>query len=279
MKEANVSFSTKELCKTFEVPISSYYYEPVGIRQIDQKIITSITEIAKMSNNTYGKRRIRAELKSLGYRIGISKTKRLMSVAQVSVVIPRKHHYYPEVGHEHRYAADLLKRNFTPDKRNTHWVGDITYIRTYQGWSYLACVMDLKTKEIVGHEMSISPTAGLVKQALLQAIKRQSPDTANLMFHSDQGTQYAAKEFRDCLALHAITQSMSRRGNCWDNAVMERFFCSLKTESLNQVTFINHHAVVQQVQQYIRFYNYKRRHSSIGYLTPHQFASQLKYVA
>ncbi len=274
-----MKYSTKELCETFNVSESSYYYQPVGISQNDQEIMTSIQAVSQASKNTYGKRRIKAELNAIGYPIGVSKTKRLMNIAKVNVVLPRKRHYYPDMGQDHKYANDLLERNFTPEKPNTHWVGDITYIRTHQGWSYLACVMDLKTKEIVGYEMSPSPTAALVKQALLHAIRRQSPDTAALIFHSDQGSQYSAKEFRDCLKLHGITQSMSRRGNCWDNAVMERFFRSLKTESLNRVVFINHLAAVEHTQQYIRFYNYKRRHSAIGYLTPHQLACQLQNVA
>ena len=274
-----MNFSTKELCEVFDVPESSYYYPRVGMSANDQQIIGQVKAISETSRNTYGKRRIQCELNARGYSIGVSKTKRLMNAANISVIIPRKRHYYPETGQEHKYAVNLLNRNFTPEKQNTHWVGDITYIHTYQGFSYLACVMDLKTKEIVGYEISRSPSATLVKQALLDAIRRKNPNTTCLMFHSDQGTQYSAKEFRDCLKLHGITQSMSQRGNCWDNAVMERFFRSLKTESLNRVTLINHFAAVDHAQQYIRFYNYKRRHSAIGYLTPHQYYCVLQNAA
>ncbi len=119
-------------------------------------------------------------------------------------------------------------------------MGDITYSATHQGWSYLVCVLDLSTKEIVSYAMSQSLNAKLAKDALTNAIKRQQPNTNLLMFHSDQGVQYSAFEFRNLLAKFNITPSISRRGNCWDNAVMERFFRSLKTERLNTVSFINH---------------------------------------
>ena len=235
--------------------------------------------ISEASGQTYGKRRIHKDLKAMGYCIGIRKTKRLMKVAGIIVIVPRKRHYYPDAGHGHKYAPNLLNREFKPKQANTHWVGDITYIRTYQGWSYLACVMDLKTKEIVGYATSKTPNAALAQKALIGAIKRQQIDATKLMFHSDQGVQYSAKAFRECLELHGITQSMSRRGNCWDNAVMERFFRSLKTERLNRLSFVNHASAVNEIEKYIYFYNYKRRHSAIGYLTPHQKACDLKNVA
>lgn len=278
-KASNNPYSTSELCQAFEIPASSYYYKPIGISGYDHKIIESIKVISEASGQTYGKRRINRDLKAMGYTIGVRKTKRLMKLASIIVIVPRKRHYYPDTGQEHKHAPNLLNREFKPKKANTHWVGDITYIRTYQGWGYLACVMDLKTKEIVGYALSKAPNAALAKRALLNAIKRQSPNTKELMFHSDQGTQYSAKEFRDCLILHGIKQSMRRRGNCWDNAVMERFFRSLKSERLNLLSFVNHAAAVKETETYIHFYNYKRRHSAIGYLTPHQMACELKKAA
>jgi transposase InsO family protein len=278
-KASNKDYSTSDLCRIFEIPASSYYYRAVGVSAQDKKIIEAIKVISEASGHTYGKRRISQDLKAMGYAIGLRKTKRLMREAGVVVIVPRRRHYYPDSGQEHKYASNLLNREFTPEQANTHWVGDITYIRTYQGWSYLACVMDLKTKEIVGYAMSTKPNAHLAKQALLNAIERQQPNTKQLLFHSDQGTQYSAKLFRDCLELHVITQSMSRRGNCWDNAVMERFFRSLKSERINHLSFTNHTAAASEAEKYIYFYNYKRRHSGIGYMTPHQKACELKNVA
>lgn len=241
-------------------------------------MIGDIEAISAASGHTYGKRRIKLDLNALGHQVGIYKTKRLMDQATIKVIIPRKRHYYPAKVKAADYAPNLLNRNFNPACKNTHWVGDITYISNHLGWSYLATVLDLHTKEIVGWALSQRPDAHLARQALTNAIKQQQPDTHALLFHSDQGTQYAANSFRSYLMLHGITQSMSRRGNCWDNAVMERFFRSLKTERLHHLTFINHQAVISAVNRYIHFYNYKRRHSAIGYLTPHQ-KSKLHKVA
>ncbi|WP_127471317.1 IS3 family transposase [Thiomicrorhabdus aquaedulcis] len=191
---------------------------------------------------------------------------------------PKKPHYYP-VGKELPNIPNHLNREFNPPNINTHWVGDITYIRSHQGWSYLATVMDLGNKEIVGYEISKTPDAQLAKRALINAIAKHQPDTTQLMFHSDQGVQYTANLFKDCLALHKITQSMSRRGNCWDDAVQERFFRNLKTEYLNDLSFINHQSVVDAVEKYIGFYNHKRLNSAIDYLTPVQKRLEMQKLA
>lgn len=279
MKKACVKYSVTELCGVFNVSMSSYYYKSALPNLVDINIITMIKAISNESRNSYGKRRIQAELNGRGHKLGLHKTASLMVKANVVAIRPKKRHYYPNSGQEHKYAPNLLKREFYPENNNTHWVGDITYISTHQGWSYLACVLDLSTKEIVGYAMSQSPNAQLAKDALMNAIKREKPKTNLLMFHSDQGVQYSAFEFRNLLAKFQVTASMSRRGNCWDNAVMERFFRSLKTERLNDISFINHQSVVNEVENYIQFYNYRRRHSGIDYMTPHQKLNELNKVA
>jgi transposase InsO family protein len=279
MKKAEPDYKITELCRLFEISMSSYYYRPVTPSLADIELMLLIKSISVDSGNTYGKRRIYVELNELGNDIGIYKTQTLMKRLNIKAITPKKRHYYPDSGDEHKYAPNLLKRQFNPATQNTHWVGDITYIRTYQGWSYLACVLDLATKEIVGYSLSTTPNARLAKDAIDNAIKRQQPNTGKLMFHSDQGVQYSAKEFRNRLSELNITQSMSRRGNCWDNAVMERFFRSLKTERLNPLSFINHQSVACEVQRYIQFYNYKRRHSAINYMTPHKKYCELQKAA
>ena len=279
MKTLHPNFTVTELCLLFEVSSSSFYYESKIPTVENERLSNEIQRIFTASGQTYGKRRIQAELKDLGYHVGTHKISNIMKTKQLVAIKPTKKHYYPSSGKAHRYAPNLLKRQFSPQQHNHYYVGDITYIRHHHGWSYLACVLDLATKEIIGYALSTKPDSKLVKEALDNAIERQVPDTTNLMFHSDQGCQYSSEEFRVHLIERKITQSMSRRGNCLDNAVMERFFRSLKTERLNHLSFMNHQSIICEVENYIQFYNYYRRHSTMGYLTPHQKYHELKNAA
>ncbi len=242
-------------------------------------MLNAIKQVALETQSTYGKRRMQPALKSQGFILGIYKTASLMKEANVKAIKPKQRHYYPDSGKCHVKADNLLKREFNPEQKHTHWVGDITYIRHHHGWSYLACVMELASREVIGYALSQSPNAQLAKDALVDAIKKQRPDTCKLQFHSDQGVQYSAELFREHLTLMEITQSMSRRGNCWDNAVMERFFRSLKSERLNHLSFINHVAVETVVHDYIRYYNFKRLHSVLDYITPAQKSLLLEKAA
>ena len=280
MRKADAKLNVQHVCQLFDVPISSYYkqQEVVAINIEKEFIISRIIDVHNNNLQSYGRRRMFKSLQIEGINIGIFKVAKLMREAGVVAKIPKKPHYYP-AGNEKPNTPNLLKREFNPETMNTHWVGDITYIRSYQGWSYLATVLDLGTKEIVGYALSKTPDAQLAKQALINAIAFARPDTRKLMFHSDQGVQYSANLFKSCLVLHCITQSMSRRGNCWDNAVQERFFRSLKSEYLNGLSFINHDSVVSAVTYYIRYYNNKRLNSTIDYIAPAQKRRMLCNVA
>ena len=281
MSKANKHYNIKELCKLFDISRSSYYYQ-VKDKVVDNnttKIISSIKRIAIESRHTYGKRRMQIMLNKQGFKIGTYKTATLMKQAGVIAIRPRKKHKYCDNESSYKYSYNILQRSFTQTMINTHWVGDITYIKTSQGFSYLASVLDLSSKQIVGWSLSKNPNAELSKNALSNAIARHNPNTAKLMFHSDQGVQYSAKKFTSYCDKLSVTTSMSRRGNCWDNAVMERFFRSLKTEKINYEDFNNHNEVVKSVESYIYFYNYKRIHSAIGYLTPVEKMAELKKVA
>lgn len=281
MKKAEENYTINELCRLFGLSLSTYYYQ---LKQSapstqSQQLVTEIQKIAEETDDTYGKRRMKVELNNRGFIVGIYKTASHMKKASITAINPVKRHYYPDAGDVHQKADNVLNRKFNPGTINTHWVGDITYIRSHQGWSYLACVLDLGSKEVVGWAMSQQPNAELAKKALTDAIKKQQPDTTQLLFHSDQGVQYSAQLFTDYLQTLKITQSMSRRGNCWDNAVMERFFRSLKTEKLNRLSFISHQSVIAVVESYIRFYNYKRLHSAIGNITPAERKLEIRNAA
>lgn len=281
MNKACQQYNTKELCDLFKQSRSSYYYQikEKPLNDNTNVMVEFIKQIAIEVGHTYGKRRMRVSLNNQSYNIGLYQTATLMKKAGVVAIRPRKRHYYPDTGVMHKKAKNLLNRAFEQQSTNTHWVGDITYIKTHQGWSYLASVLDLNSKQLVGWALSKQPNAQLTKDALTNALTRHQPNTSKLMFHSDQGVQYRAKAFVQYCSQSKITQSMSRRGNCWDNAVMERFFRSLKTEKLNYQSFANHHEVVENVESYIYFYNYKRIYSAIGYLTPAQKMAELEKVA
>lgn len=277
MKKAEPGLNIERLCLLFNLAVSTYYYQPCQKRGEDN-IISIMSNIHRKNFNSYGRRRMKVALHNKGVDLGIYKITSLMKQAGIVAKVPSRPHYYPS-GRQIPNIPNLLKRQFNPEHINTRWVGDITYIRSHQGWSYLATILDLASREIVGYALSQTPDAVLVKRALLHAIQMQQPNTKQLMFHSDQGVQYTAHLFKDCLSLHRITQSMSRRGNCWDNAVQERFFRSLKSEYLNELSFINHQAVIHAVEHYIRYYNNKRVCSVLGYITPIQKRLNLLNVA
>lgn len=277
MKKADKNLNTARLCQLFELPIASYYYIP-ATKPKEPEYVHTMETIHEENFQSYGRRRMKVALEDEGIYLGTFKVASLMEMAGIVAKIPKKPHYYPS-GKQKPNIPNKLNRQFNPDQVNTHWVGDITYIRNYQGWSYLATVMDLGSREVVGYALSQTPDAELARQTLIHAIKIQRPDTSKLMFHSDQGVQYTAGIFKQTLLLHSIDQSMSRRGNCWDNAVQERFYRSLKSDYLNGLSFTNHQSVVRAVEHYIRYYNNKRINSVIGYITPAQKKQRLLKVA
>lgn len=277
MRKAEPNTAVEHLCKLLDLPVSNYYYRPV-MRLAELKLHAKIQDIFEKSFDTYGKRRLAHQLKLQNFKVGIFKTARLMKTLGLVAKRPKLPHSY-KAGKELPTIPNRLDRQFNPQTLHTHWVGDITYIRSHQGWTYLATVMDLGNREIVGYALSKTADAQLAKQALINAITMHRPSTKGLMFHSDQGVQYCAKLFQQTLSDHGIIQSMSRRGCCWDNAVQERFFRNLKTEYLNDLNFISHQSVVAAVEKYILFYNYSRINSAIDYLTPVQKRQELQNVA
>ena len=220
------------------------------------------------SGGSYGSRPLRKALHAKGMEIGIYKIRRMMRANGLRSAWKRKFVHTTDSKHDLPIAENVLNRQFEPETVNTAWVADITYIRTRSGWLYLAVVLDLFSRKIVGWSMAPNMPAELVCSAMqLAVVQRQPPP--GLIAHSDRGSQYASASYRALLARNDMQQSMSRKGNCWDNSVMERFFLSLKMERLWRRDYANHAEAIRDITEYIvGFYNNERLHSKLGYLPP-----------
>ncbi len=222
------------------------------------------------SYRTYGARRVWHDLLAEGVSCGLHRVERLMR-AQGLRARPRRRGLPKDHGDRSVIAGNVLDRQFTADRPNQKWVADFTYIWTAEGWLYVAAVIDLFSRRVVGWSMSSSMTAQLVTDALIMAIwRRGKPDA--LLHHSDQGSQYTSEQFQRLMANNGVTCSMSRSGNVWDNAAMESFFSSLKTERVGKKIYRTRAQARADVFDYIEcFYNPNRRHSTLGYLSPIDF--------
>jgi len=263
------------LCKVMQVSRSGYYsWRNRGQSARDEereKLIPKVKEIHKTSRGTYGSRRIAMELESVGTHCGKHKAGTLMRLAGVQAKQRKKFKATTNSKHSLPVAPNLLQRQFTVSALNMAWVGDITYIWTTEGWLYLAVVIDLYSRRVVGWSINKRMTKQLVKDALLMAIWRRKP-SPGLIFHSDRGSQYCSHEFQKLLKRHGIRSSMSRKGDCWDNAVAESFFGTLKQELVFWVKYITRDHAKRSIVDYIEmFYNSTRRHSYLDYMTPMQF--------
>ena len=266
-REQNI---VKQLCCLFEVPRSSYHYHlkhrglvtPERARLRQQAI-----SIHSDSRGAAGARTIAGQLNQSGENVGRYQAASLMREAGLVSSQPRKHRY--SVASEgSKIAPNLLKRQFNVEKINQVWCGDVTYVWSGTQWLYLAVVMDLYARKIVGWACSDSPNTDLTCAALRMAFESRGRPI-NVVFHSDQGCHYSSLQYRQMLWKYNITQSMSRRGNCWDNAVMERFFRSFKTEWMPKHGYNNVDEAEQDVLKYIlKHYNTKRGHSYNNYMTP-----------
>ena len=225
------------------------------------------------SYRTYGARRVWHDLLAEGLSCGLHRVERLMR-QQALKARPRRRGLPKDNGERSVIAGNVLDRQFTADAPNRKWVADFTYIWTAEGWLYVAAVIDLFSRRVVGWSMSDTMTAQFVTDALVMAIwRRGKPDA--LLHHSDQGSQYTSEQFQRLMTDNGVTCSMSRSGNVWDNAAMESFFSSLKTERIARKTYRTRNHAKAEVFDYIeRFYNPTRRHSTLGYLSPMDFERQ-----
>ncbi len=260
------------MCRLLKVPRSSYYaFARRRVRPpASPVLLKAMRQIHLESRCSYGSRRMAQALQHQGHAIGRHRARSLMREAQLAVTRRRTHRYRKAEG-EALVAPNLLERRFDPGAVNRVWAGDITYVRTRQGWSYLAIVMDLHSRRIVGWAFAMQADTELVIRALHQARRSRRPE-AGLMFHSDQGCQYTSERFVSELKSNGIVQSMSRKGNCWDNAVVERFFRSLKSEWIGEQEYGSHEQAQRDITGYIAdFYNYRRIHSAASDLPPARY--------
>ena len=266
-----------QACRVLDVSRSGYY---AARKRVKTPVVCATTVHLKAAFNasqrSYGSRRLMSTLQGQDIKIGRYKVRRLMREADLKPVWKKKFVNTTDSNHDLPVAENLLNRQFNPPKPNQAWTSDITYIHTRTGWLYLAAVMDLYSRKIIGWAMNSTMHTELVSRALLMAIGQRQP-APGLLLHSDRGSQYASHEYQNLLKQHGIICSMSRKGNCWEcvaypsgcNAVMERFFLNLKMERVWQRDYANHLEAAKNITEYIvAFYNCVRLHSTLGNVPP-----------
>jgi len=263
------------MCKVFEVDRASYYHWIKAgsiVKKEDTQLNKLIEAIFIQGRKNYGTRRIQDKLKELyGLILSRKHISGIMKDLNLKVKMKRKYKNTTDSNHNLSIAPNLLNRDFYASAPDTKYVGDITYISTGEGWLYLATVIDLYSRKIVGWSMDDTMKVSLVNDALNMAIEHRNP-AQGLLWHTDRGSQYASYSHKDLLQHHGIIQSMSRKGNCWDNAVAESFFKTLKNDLVYQTYFYTKNQAKREIFEYIEFhYNRVRSHSYLGNLSPCRF--------
>ena len=263
------------MCRVLGVSRSGYYwYLRRGLSQRNQenkRFVTKIKEIWKWSRGTYGSPRITAELNAQNFGCGENRIARLMRENGIKARTKKRFKITTKSDHNLPIADDLVRRDFSASQINEIWLSDITYIWTWEGWLYLAAVMDVYNRQIVGWALHDRLNKALVVNALTKALQERSPEPG-LIFHSDRGSQYASNKVSKILEAWHINQSMSHKGNCFDNAMMESFFSSLKKELVYLMTFHSKDQARRAIFEYIEiFYNRQRRHSALNQKSPLEY--------
>lgn len=262
---------------------SGYYawlHKKPGKRQQKNEILDKkIIAIFSSHKQRYGSPRITNELRDNGETCSKNRVARRMIHLGLRAKGKKKFKATTDSAHTLPFSDNLLNRDFVADAPNKKWVGDISYVWTNEGWLYLAVVIDLYSRAVIGWSIQSAMTRNLVCDALMMALWRRG-FPSNLIFHSDRGSQYCSDDFQKLLKLHGIISSMSRKGNCWDNSVAESFFHSIKTELIHDEQYVTREAAKQSIFEYIeKYYNRIRRHSAIGSIAPIVFENQFKKVA
>ena len=268
------------MCQLLGVTRSGYYdYQRRNYGRADdpyhRELLEAVKDIAKATENSYGSPRMKRALNALSYPVSREKSRKLMKEADVQVKRRKKYKVTTNSNHKQPVYENVLDRQFDVDRPDQAYVGDITYIWTQEGWLYLAVIIDLFSRKVVGWSMGSRMKAQLVCDALRMAIWQRRPG-AGLIVHSDRGSQYASKDYKRLLKAHGFVGSMSRKGDCWDNAVAESFFGSLKQERVHWRNYQTRIDAQQDVLNYISmFYNSYRLHSYLGYVSPNQYEAEM----
>ena len=279
-------YAVRTLCRVLGVSKAGYYAwekrPPSARARDDAALAVVIRTVHEASQRTYGSPRVHRELRAEGQRHGQKRVARVMRAEGLRAKSPRRFQVTTTSDHAEPVAPNVLARRFgtaehcVPDRA---WVGDITYLPTGEGWLYLAVLLDLASRKVVGWAMRHTLEQGLTQAALTMALQRRRP-APGVLHHSDRGSQYAAAAYRTQLAAHGLTCSMSRRGDCWDNAVAESFFATLKRELVAGAAWSTRDEARTAVFAYIEtWYNRRRRHSALGYRSPEQYEQELRAAA
>ncbi len=273
-------FSLEPMCRALQVSSSGYHSwrrRPLSERRKDElRLIDSIEMIHQRSKQTYGSPRIHAVLTRDGETCSKDRVARLMRKHCIRAKTKKKFKATTKSKHKFPVAENLLDRNFSPEKPNQAWAGDITYLWTREGWLYLAVIIDLFSRKVVGWAMEQTLSRELALKALRMAISARQPDIG-LLSHSDQGVQYASSDYQSLQKLYGIVSSMSRRGNCWDNSVAESFFGTLKQEHVFFCDYATRDEARRSVFEWIEgWYNRERLHSTLGNKSPEEYEREMK---
>jgi len=271
------------MCRLLGVKRSSYYdWRKQSAKVIPAKELTlrrRMKDLFKASRESLGSRRMAKQLRAEGFQIGRERTRKLMKALGLQVKQKRKYKITTDSKHRLPVADNVLDRQFLPTGPNQAWGTDITYLWTQEGWLYLAVVIDLYSRRVVGWAMDRRMKKALVIRALMMAVNLRRPP-AGLIHHSDRGSQYASHDYQKLLKQHGMVTSMSRKGNCWDNAPVERFFSSLKREWTGDRLYRTRREAIADVREYVAvYYNEKRLHSTLGYKTPLHYEKKLNKVS
>jgi putative transposase len=285
VEEQRANHCVRRMCELLAVSRAGYYEwrgrPPSARARENVELQENVIRIHTASRGTYGRPRIHAELAATGTNVGEKRVGCIMRNVGIAGMQPRRFRKTTDSTHALPIAENKLARGFDVAEiggKNRIWAGDITYLQTREGWLYLAVVLDLFSRRVIGWSMGTTMQRELVIDALAAALRNRRPP-AGTMFHSDRGSQYASADFRESLTEHGMTASMSGKGQCWDNAVVESFFGSMKTE-LGDPIWESKAVARAAIFDYIEtWYNSRRRHSTLGYLSPEQFESKLPIAA